>query len=425
MISNLLEALSKIGREKGIEQDFLLETIELALQSASRKKMHLDEDEKRVVIEETETGLAAFILKTVVEQVENSFMEISLAEAQEVDPSAELGAEIKIEFDPQLLGRNAAQTAKQVIIQRIQEAERENVYNEYKDRLYELVTATVQRVEPRYVILMLGQCEALLPFKEQAAGEKYFIGERLKVLIIEVRRANKGTQVVVSRSHPKIVKDLFVAEVPEISDGIIEIKAITREAGERTKIAVSSIDKNIDPVGACVGIRGQRVQAIVKELRGEKIDIIEWAADQVEFIKHSLSPAEIAQVILNDKEKSAQVVVADSQLSLAIGKKGQNVRLTAKLTAWKIDIIKEQDFKAQEKSKIDQIFGVQAPAVAESASLGELIGEKVAEKLAAAEVTTSDAIIALGVEGLTQIKGIGPKSAEKILAAVDKGAGRE
>jgi len=425
MISNLLEALSKIGREKGIEQDFLLETIELALQSASRKKMHLDEDEKRVVIEETETGLAAFILKTVVEQVENSFMEISLAEAQEVDPSAELGAEIKIEFDPQLLGRNAAQTAKQVIIQRIQEAERENVYNEYKDRLYELVTATVQRVEPRYVILMLGQCEALLPFKEQAAGEKYFIGERLKVLIIEVRRANKGTQVVVSRSHPKIVKDLFVAEVPEISDGIIEIKAITREAGERTKIAVSSIDKNIDPVGACVGIRGQRVQAIVKELRGEKIDIIEWAADQVEFIKHSLSPAEIAQVILNDKEKSAQVVVADSQLSLAIGKKGQNVRLTAKLTAWKIDIIKEQDFKAQEKSKIDQIFGVQAPAVAESASLGELIGEKTAEKLAAAEVTTSDAIIALGVEGLTQIKGIGPKSAEKILAAVDKGAGRE
>ncbi len=418
MMSTLLDALEKLGRDKGIERDFLIKTIELALQSASRKKVRSNDGEPEVSVEENGEGLNAFIMKEVVEQATNPLVEVSLKDALELDDKAEIGQRLKVELDPRLLGRNAAQTAKQVIIQRIQEAERGNIFNEYKDRLLETVTATVLRVEPRYAIIQIGRTEALLPFKEQPFGEKYYMGERLKSVIIDVRNVIRGAQVVVSRSHPKLVKDLFTAEVPEITDGVIEIKAIAREAGERTKIAVYSNEKNIDPVGACVGIKGQRVQAIVRELRGEKIDIIEWSSDPVVFIKNSLSPAEIKQVAINDKEKSAQVVVEDSQLSLAIGKKGQNVRLTAKLTTWKIDIIKEDAFKAQEKSKLDKIFSSQSDGDELTKALDGIISEKMIAKLTAAEIKTTQEITELGAKGLTGIPGIGPKTAEKILAAI-------
>lgn len=274
----------------------------------------------------------------MVEEVESDLLHISLEEAKSINRNYELGDIIERKVTPRNFGRIAAQTAKQVVVQRIREAERGIVYDEFISRENEIVTGLVQRKEKNSVYIDLGKTEAVLGPTEQVPGETYNIGDRLKTYIVEVKKTTKGPQIVLSRTHPGLVKRLFELEVPEIKDGIVEIKSIAREAGSRTKIAVYSHDKNVDAVGACVGQRGQRVQVIVDELRGEKIDIIEWNEDPVIFVSSALSPAKVINAVINKEHNTAQVVVGDTQLSLAIGKEGQNARLSAKLTGWKIDI---------------------------------------------------------------------------------------
>lgn len=310
MSRELIEALKQIEREKGISFDVLLETLENALLSAY-KRNYTEEIEARVTVDE---------------------------ESGDIKVMANEEGKGEVEVTPSDFGRIAAQTAKQVILQRIREAERDIMFDEYKDREGDIVTGIVQQTAQQYTLLDLGKVEALLPEQEQTPGERYDHGSRLKAYIIEVRRSTKGPQIKVSRTHPGLLRRLFELEVPEILEGLVEIKSVAREAGFRSKIAVSSNDENVDPVGACVGAKGSRVRMVVGELRGEKIDIVKWSDDAGVFIANALSPAKVKQVVTNEGEKTALVVAPDDQLSLAIGKEGQNVRLAAKLTGWRIDI---------------------------------------------------------------------------------------
>lgn len=340
MNTEFLEALKDLEEEKGISVDILLEAIEAALLSAYKRnfgslqnaKVHLDR----------ETGdCKVYAQRNVTETVEDQRLEISLAEAKSLDPRYELGDVVESEVTPRDFGRIAAQTAKQVVVQRIREAERNMIYEEFANRDGDIVTGIVQRVEQKNVFIELGKTEAILTPSEQMPGENYRHGDRIKIYIVEVRKTTKGPQIFVSRTHPGLLKRLFELEVPELQDGVVELKNVAREAGYRSKIAVYSRDENVDPVGACVGPKGMRVQAIVNELNGEKIDIIKWDPDPTVFIASSLSPAKVVAVDIWEEEKVARVVVPDYQLSLAIGKEGQNARLAAKLTGWKIDIKSE------------------------------------------------------------------------------------
>jgi len=340
MNQDFLDALRQIEKEKEIPLEVLLTTIESALETAYKKNFAATGD-IRVRVTSSKSGFKVFCQKDVVDEVRNDHTEISLEEARKYDPNATVGSMIEIEVTPENFGRIAAQTAKQVVVQRIREAEREQVYEEFGDRVGEVVTGTVQRKEQRNVFINLGKVEALLPPAEQVPTEPYKFGDRLKVYVLEVRRTPRGPQVVVSRTHPTLIRRLFELEVPEITEGIVTIKSVAREAGARTKIAVSSSDDKVDPVGACVGHRGTRVQAVVNELYDEKIDIVRWSPDITKFVAESLSPAKALSVSADESTKTALVVVPDNQLSLAIGKSGQNVRLAARLTGWRIDIRSE------------------------------------------------------------------------------------
>ncbi len=340
MNAEFLMAIDQIAKEKGIKKDILIDAIDAALVTAYKKNYGTSQNVKVSI--DRETGeVNVFGRKTVVENVEDELMEINLEDAKKINRIYKLGDMVEIKVTPKNFGRIAAQTAKQVVVQRIREAERSIIYEEFINKEDEIVNGLVQRKEKNNVYIDLGKTEAILGLNEQAQGEIYNIGDRIKTYVVEVKKTTKGPQVILSRTHPGLVKRLFELEVPEIKDGIVEIKSIAREAGSRTKIAVFSHDENVDAVGACVGQRGQRVQVIVDELRGEKIDIIEWNSELAIFVASALSPAKVINVKINKDENTANAIVSDSQLSLAIGKEGQNARLAAKLTGCKVDIKSE------------------------------------------------------------------------------------
>lgn len=341
----LLDALVQLEKEKGISMDMLIETIEAALITAFKKNFGSNAQNVRVDINHLSSDVRVYSRKDVVEEVSDPFLEIALKDAKKMDPNYEIGDVHEEEVTPRDFGRIAAQTAKQVVVQRIREAERTIIYDEYISRESEIVTGIVQRVNKGTIYINLGKIEAVLLPSEQIPIEVYEQGERIKTFIVEVKKTSKGPQIVVSRTHPGLVKRLFELEVPEIHDGIVQIKGISREAGSRTKLAVYSADSNVDPVGSCVGQKGNRVQNIVDELRGEKIDIVEWSEDPKVFISNALSPSEVLDVIERPEKDSALVIVPDHQLSLAIGKEGQNARLAAKLTGWKIDIKSDSQYR--------------------------------------------------------------------------------
>jgi N utilization substance protein A len=334
---DLLEALEALEREKGISKALLIETIEAALITAYKKNFGSSQNVV-ITIDENSGDVKVYSRREIVEESMDDFFEISLVDAKKIDPNYEIGDSIDTEVTPKDFGRIAAQTAKQVVVQRIREAERSIIFDEFADRESEIVTGIIQRISKGTVFINLGKTEAVLLATEQIPGEEYPQGGRIKSFIVEVSKTSKGPQVVVSRTHPGLVKRLFELEVPEIYNGEVEIRGISREAGSRTKIAVFAANADIDPVGSCVGPKGARVQNIVTELGGEKIDIIKWNENPAEFISNALSPSKVDLVEVRELDKSALVVVPDYQLSLAIGKEGQNARLAAKLTGWKIDI---------------------------------------------------------------------------------------
>lgn len=340
MGNQLFDAIDYLEKEKGIQKEVLIEALEAALISAYKKNFK-SATNVRVDIDVEGNKMRVYSRKAVVEEVLDPQEELSLEEAKAIDPNYEIDDIIEVEVTPKDFGRIAAQAAKQVVTQRVREAERGVIYNEYADREEDVMTGIIQRKDKRFVYVNLGKIEAKLAESEQIPTEEYHIHDRLKVFVTKVENTSKGPQIFISRSHPGLLKRLFEMEVPEIFDGIVEIKSVAREAGDRSKISVYAADPEIDPVGSCVGQKGQRVQAIVDELKGEKIDIIEWSEDPVVYVSNALSPSKVLEVIVDEEENSTTVIVPDYQLSLAIGKRGQNARLAAKLTGWKIDIKSE------------------------------------------------------------------------------------
>src|SRR2546423_13168302 len=419
MASPLYENIEALSREKGIDPQIVVNAVEDAIAVATRKHYKIQENMRAELNKET-GAIQAYSYKTVVEapeQVEDPNAQITLEDARRIDPNVEVGGEIRqYKSTDGVLGRISAQLAKQVIFQKVREAERDTVYNEYIGRVGEVVNATVKRVEGPDVIFDIGKAEARMPRKEQSRLESFAIGERVRAVIARVERASKGPGVVVSRAAPDLVQHLFQTEVPEIYDGTVVIRAIAREAGERTKIAVMSKDKDVDAVGACVGMKGMRVQSIIRELRGEKIDIIEYHEDPVTFAEKALQPAKVSRVTVVDSAgKHLEVVVDDSQLSLAIGKKGQNVRLAAKLLGWKIDIKSEEEKRQEVEAQMAELTSVTATPLENV----EGLGEGLVEKLKAAGISTVEALADMTPEQLEAIEGIGPKTVEKISVAVN------
>jgi len=419
MASELYNTIDALSREKGIDPQIVVSAVEDAIVVATRKYYKTQEN-LRAQLDKDTGKIRAFAVKTIVEtpeQVEDPTLQVTLDEARKSNPEAQVGGELQIPKATEgILGRIAAQLAKQVIFQKVREAERDTVYNEYINRVGEIVNATVKRVEGPDVIFDIGKAEAKAPRKEQSRLESFAIGERVRVVIARVEKAAKGQAVIVSRAAPELVQHLFQTEVPEIYDGTVVIRAIAREAGERTKIAVMSKDKEVDAVGACVGMKGMRVQSIIRELRGEKIDIIEYHEDPVTFAEKALQPAKVSRVtVLDAAEKQLEVVVDDSQLSLAIGKKGQNVRLAAKLLGWKIDIKSEEEKRQEVEQQMAQITSATATPL-ESV---EGLGEGLVEKLKGAGISTVEALADMTPEQLEAIEGIGPKTVEKISVAVN------
>lgn len=351
-------AIEQIVKEKGIERQVVLEAMEQAVLSAANKKYRNTRDlEARYNLDTGEVELFEFVI--VVDEVQDSYKEISLEEAREIDPDVEIGDSLGEKLDASGFSRIAAQTAKQVIIQKVREAERETIFNEYSDRQWEIITGMVRRFEKGDLLVDLGRAEAVLPSKEQMPREVYRPGDRIRAIITEIRMTTKGPQIILSRTHPSMLAKLFEAEVPEIAEGIVEINAIVRDPGSRAKVAVSSNDSDVDPVGACVGMRGARVQNVVSELRGEKIDIIPWSEDIARFACNALSPAQVSKVFVDEDNRALEVVVADDQLSLAIGKRGQNVSLAARLTGCRIDIKSESKAAEAELQEYASFDGTQ------------------------------------------------------------------
>ena len=348
MNKEMFEALEELSIEKGINKDYILEAIETALVTAYKRNFNSSENVK-IVIDEEHYTINVYSLKEVVEEVFDPAIEIDLASARNINPKAVMEDIVEVEITPKDFGRISAQTAKQVIVQKLREAEREIVYSEYSDRQGEIVSGLIQKVDKNLVIVDLGRLEGVMTMNEQVPGEIYSVNDRIKAYVLDVTKNAKGVpQMLISRTHPGFVRRLLELEIPEIYEGLIEIKNIVREAGSRTKIAVYSKDPNIDPVGSCVGPRGTRIQNILNELKEEKVDVVEWSEDPVQFIASALSPATVLAVDIDEENMSSKVVVPDNQLSLAIGKDGQNARLSAKLTGWKIDIKSESQIKAGE-----------------------------------------------------------------------------
>jgi N utilization substance protein A len=417
MASALYQSIEILGREKGIDPEIVVNAVEDAIALATRKYYKTVENMRGEM--DRETGeIRAYVYKTVVETpelVEDPDNQLTLEQARELAPEVEVGGELRFYKDTTPLGRIAAQMAKQVIFQKVREAERDTVFNEYAHRAGEILTATVKRLEPMDVIFDLGKTEARMPKREQSRLEQFAVGERVRVVLLRVDRAAKGPQVIVSRAAPALVQSLFQSEVPEIYDGTVTIRAIAREAGERSKIAVMSRDKDVDPVGACVGMKGMRVQSIIRELRGEKIDIIEYSDEITTFAEKALQPAKVSRVSITDlAEKQLEVIVDDTQLSLAIGKKGQNVRLAAKLLQWKIDIKSEEEKRQEVEQQMQAMGGGPSTPIEQVVELGDAV----MEKLIAAGITTVEALADMTAEELSEIPGIGEKTVEKIAVAV-------
>jgi N utilization substance protein A len=413
-LDSILQSIEILSKEKGIDPQIVLDAVKDAMIAAARKQFRTNEE---LVAEVEEGGIQIYALKRVVEQVQDPVNEITLEQARRLDPNAEVGSVVRIRRSTEQLGRISAQTARQVILQKVREAEREIVYQEYAGRVGELVNCTVKRVEGNDLIVDLGKTEARLPKKEQSKLDNYSVGDRIRCVIKSVEKSGKTPGVIVSRAAPELVMRLFEQEVPEIYDNTVVIKACAREAGERTKIAVQSRDRDVDAVGACVGMKGMRVQSIIRELRGEKIDIIEYSDDPVVFATHALSPAKISRVnILDPEQKHMEVIVEDSQLSLAIGKKGQNVRLAAKLLGWRIDIKSEEEKRREAEAAAQALVVPGAPV---TVLVDHGLEEEIVERLADAGVNTVEQLGAMTPEQLEAIPGIGPETVQAIQIAVN------
>jgi transcription termination/antitermination protein NusA len=402
MINDLLKTIDQVSRDKGIDSKTLIEALEEAVSSAVKKKFGADYELE--VSFNMEIGeIEVFEFKDVVEEVTDERLQVSLNEARKLDPESEIGDSLGMKTDIDALGRIAAQSAKQVIMQRLREAERDAVYDDFKDRKGEIINGIVQRFDKGAIIANLGKSEAELPAKEQIPKETYMQGDRIRAYIYDVRQFSRGPQIILSRTHPNFLSALFENEVPEISDGIVTIMQVAREPGSRAKIAVSSKDRDVDPVGACVGMKGSRVQAVVQELRGERIDIITWDSDPAKFVCNALAPAEILRVIVDEENRSMEVVVPDDQLSLAIGKRGQNVRLASRVTNWKLDVINESGYN--EKLQEDYRSLLTLPGV----------GEKLAVALNEIGFRSIEDIAKADEADLASIKGISKKKAKELI----------
>ncbi len=401
----ILEALSQITKNKNIDMDFVIQTLEASLMSAAKKKFG-NTDNIAVNVDPKSGEIKITATKKVVEQEPDPNTEITLEEAQEIDPEVDLGDEVEVEVGFDEFGRNAISVAKQNLIQKVREAERQRIYEEYKDKVETIVTGGVQQIEKGHIIVNLGRAEGIIPPKEQIPKERYRQGDRIRALIIDVQETAKGPQIILSRASSVFLKRLFELEVPEIYERIIEIKAVAREPGERCKIAVSSIDDRVDPVGACVGVKGTRVQSIVRELSSERIDIVPWNPDPETFANRALAPAKVVHIDTYHDDNSMTIVVEDDRLSLAIGRAGQNARLAAKLTGWKINILSESEYREQKKLEEQlKIYVTELPGV----------GKKLKEKLTAAGIETIQDLAKSSVEDLVQIEGVGKKRAESLI----------
>ncbi len=415
-MGTIYQSIEILSKEKGIDPQIVIDAVKDAMLVAARKHFRTTED--LVADFNPQTGaLEIFGVKRVVETVQDAVKEISLEDAKRIDPAVELEGEIRSPKPTESLGRISAQTAKQVILQKVREAERETIYSEYSGRVGELVNCTVKRMEGQDLVIDLGKTEARLPKKEQSKLENFSVGDRARCVIKSVEKAGKNSGVIVSRAAPELVVRLFEQEVPEIYDNTVVIKGCAREAGERTKIAVFSRDRDVDSVGACVGMKGMRVQSIIRELRGEKIDIIEFSDDPVVFATHALSPAKISRVaVVNASERHMEVIVDDTQLSLAIGKKGQNVRLAAKLLGWKIDIKSEEEKRQEVESAMAALVPSGVPV---SILIDHGLAEKIVEKLIEGGIGTVEKLGSMTPEDLEAMPGVGQKMIEKILLAVN------
>ena len=402
MVSDLTRMIDQVSREKAVEQDVLIKALEEAVKAAARKKYGPDYD-LEVTFNEELGEIEVFEFKEVVESVTNEHIQISLEEAHKMDPESEFGDSLGIKMDTDTFGRIAAQSAKQVIMQRLKEAERDIVYDDFKDRQGEIINGIVQRFDRGSIIVNLGRTEAELPPKEQVPKESYRQGDRIRAYILDVRQFSRGPQIILSRTHPNFVSALFENEVPEIPEGIVQIMQVAREPGGRTKIAVASKDSDVDPVGACVGMKGRRVQAVVQELRGEKIDIVTWHPDAAKFICNALAPAEIIRVIVDEDNRSMEVVVQDDQLSLAIGKRGQNVRLASRLTGWRLDVNSESNYNQTLKEGYKSLLALPG------------VGEKRATDLYEEGFRSSRDVAGATVTDLATVEGISEKGAEKLI----------
>ncbi len=412
----LIYVIQQIGNEKGIVVEVLFEALESALLSASKKTMGVA-DNVRMHLDRHTGSLQVFARKKVVEAVTDPKLEIRLAEARALNRDAELEDEIEVELPPQEFGRIAAQTAKQVILQRVRDAERDAIYSDFIDKEGKIVRGVVHRIEKRNVIVELGKAEGVITEREQIPGERYNPGDRVRAYVLEVKKTAKGPQILLSRTHPGFLARLFEAEIPEIAEGIVQVRAAAREAGERAKVAVASTKRDVDPIGACVGLRGTRIQVISRELRGEKIDIVEWAPDASAFVARALSPAKVSSVSLSEPEAEGEqgavlVVVPDNQLSLAIGKRGQNARLAAKLTGLRVDIKSEGEIE-EERRRDEEERAAGREALAEFAG----VGAQMVERLTEAGLYSPARIVRAGLEALEAVPGIGQAKAAAILKA--------
>jgi len=403
----LLPVLEQIEREKGIKKEDLLKMIETAMISAFRKHSGNKDLQMEVVVDEITGKVKAYHIRKVVEKVTNPDTEISLEEALILKPKSKLDMNLKFEINTNEFGRIAAQTAKQVIIQKIREIEKENIHEELLTKVGKILSGTVHKFAGKNIIIDMGRGEAILPVREQCPREKFNIGDRIKVYVLKVERMPRGSQMVVSRLHPELIKSLFKLEVPEVYDGTVEIKDVVREPASRIKVAVLSHNLKVDAIGSCVGVKGVRIKSVIKELQGARIDMVAFSTDPAQYIVSALNPAKVLSIELNKDEKKANVLVADDQLSLAIGKDGQNVRLVVKLTGWNIEIKSEAEKKAEKIAQTEQ----------KMSDFTELdgVGQKTADILVKSGYQTVEALANSSVEALTTLQGIGEKTAQKII----------